>query len=170
MAIQERLKHVMSPQVPKKEEYISSILESWVTELRDVSAHGDQYTMPAAFRIMALRSIMSIKPDHYDQIFKAREGIVDNDERYKFMLEDIREFANRKRLDGFLKRSRDLPTPMEIGELQDRHHEESREEVQWYECDNWVESDDYEGSWDQGIDALGKGKAMRKGKGKRHIR
>ena len=115
LAIQERLKAAMNPGVPKKEEEISGVLENWVSELRYLENHGKQYALPEEFKILGLRLIMTIKPDLYDQMLKSRLDISDAESRFKAILEDIRDFANRRRLESNLKRVRDMPTPMDVG-------------------------------------------------------
>ena len=57
--------------IDTKEEEISSVLESWPTEIRIIESHGDQYHFPPAFKLTALKVIMTVKEDQFEQIVKA---------------------------------------------------------------------------------------------------
>ena len=49
----------MNPMPPKKDEDIAHVLESWLTEERALATFGQEYELPVAFKITALRIIMA---------------------------------------------------------------------------------------------------------------
>ena len=58
----------MSPTPPKKEEDVAVVLEQWLTEVRLIEMHGDTWKLPEPFKFTALRIIMSLKEDQFDQM------------------------------------------------------------------------------------------------------
>ena len=85
---------VMTPASPKKEEDIAAALESWITELRLLETHGQAYKLAHMFKMTALKIIMQIKEDHFDQIRKSNQGS-NEEEELNGVVKDIMEYANR---------------------------------------------------------------------------
>ena len=55
----------MHPEAPKKED-IAEVLEKWCEQERLLHAHGDEYNMSAAFKITALRVLMTVKRGQFE--------------------------------------------------------------------------------------------------------
>ena len=60
-ALQERIRMVMHPPTPKKDEEILPVIEQWSKEIRQIGEHGSEYELPPMFKITALRMIMANK-------------------------------------------------------------------------------------------------------------
>ena len=119
MTIQERTRSVMNPTPPKKEEEIASALESWVTETRLIEQQGPNYVLPPAFKMTALKIIMTIKEDQFEQMLRSPKvtQTTDGQDRVNALIEEIREYANRRRLEAKLRQSANMPTPMQLGQV-----------------------------------------------------
>ena len=116
LALQERARMIMNPQVPQKEEDIAKALESWVIESNLLENHGSKYKLPPAYKLTALKVIMGKKEDVYDQFIKAHEGL-DEETMVMKVVDDIRDYANRKRLEARIKKANNMTAPMDIGQV-----------------------------------------------------
>ena len=54
---------IMHPEAVKREEDIADALEKWCEQERLLSPHGEEYKLSAAFKVTALRLIMSVKSE-----------------------------------------------------------------------------------------------------------
>ena len=100
LALQDRLRRVIHPQSPRKIEDVSTALEDWVRETAELAAFGEDYLLKASFKMLSLSALMSCRQDQYDS-FK-REAELKSDEpegQFDHLLESVREYANRKRLE-----------------------------------------------------------------------
>ena len=68
LAITERTKHIMHPNPPKHESEIADALERWCESERLLSAHGDEYRMPAAYKITALQILMTCRREQFEMM------------------------------------------------------------------------------------------------------
>ena len=160
----------MRPTLPKKVEYISGVLESWLTEVRFMEAHVADYQMPQGFIIVALKMIMSIREDQFEAILRNHEDLINEKEEYlKRIVSSIREFANAKRLEAKARRLKEMPTPMDIGQMgKDSSHRgsEGHHIKEEDSDDSWKDYWSCQEDWDQDqgdIFAMAKGKAIGKG-------
>ena len=174
LAIQERVRRVMNPTSPKRDEDISAALDSWLEEVSLVEAHGSAYSLPAVFKITSLRIIMDVKRDKFDDMCQACEAEVDDEVRYNSLVKAIREYAGNRRLEATSRKS--MPTPMQIGQVQEDSHgcnaHQNHESPQEPAASESSYAFDSSAEWWPQVDALGKGKAAGKsqswfkGKGK----
>ena len=70
LALSQRMTNLMNP--PKHEHEIAEAIEKWSESERILRAHGDSYQLKAAFRITALRAIMSCSREQFE--FLERES------------------------------------------------------------------------------------------------
>ena len=61
LALSQRMTNLMNPAPPKHEHEIAEAIEKWSESERILRAHGEAYHLKAAYRIIALRAIMSCK-------------------------------------------------------------------------------------------------------------
>ena len=99
MAIQERSRQVMNPQPPKQDSELSAVFENWVNQLNLVESQGQEYRLPAAYKITSLRLIMSNKQDKFDDFMQAVESVTNLEKKFEALVKKIREYANTKRLE-----------------------------------------------------------------------
>ena len=72
LALSQRMTNLMNPTPPKHEHEIAEAIEKWSESERILRAHGDSYQLKAAFRITALRAIMSCSREQFE--FLERES------------------------------------------------------------------------------------------------
>ena len=173
-AVQERIRVIMHPPTPKKDEEIFMTVENWIKEIRQIEEHGSEYHLPPMFKITALRMIMAHKMDRFDVIERQLREEKDMNVKFDKMVEEIREYASELRLQKIRH-----PTAMAIDEAAQMASQAQGEQEDWGDVDqgeeyweegSWpIEEEDW--SWsgeysDQtmNIDAMAKGKAKGKGK------
>ena len=59
LALTEKTRELMAPNPVKHEYEIADALEKWSEQERTLRAHGDEYKLSAAFKVTALRMLMS---------------------------------------------------------------------------------------------------------------
>ena len=147
LALQERAKLVLSPKDPKKDDEVSGALNGWLEQLRIVE---DQpyYVLSPLMKFIAVRMLMDNKKDVFEQA-ESRVQVDDTPtEQFNVVINYIREWANRRRLDATFKRKDDA---MEVDEVNSAQLADYR-----HDCSSQ--------DWSMGdLDALGKGKAQGKG-------
>ena len=104
LSLQERTISVMHPTLPKQVEYMSASLETWITEVRMIEHHGPYYVLPHGYKLSALKMIMDIVDETYEQILKLHESKEYKAEQLQSIIENIRYFVTNKRLYASLKR------------------------------------------------------------------
>ena len=154
LALTEKTRILMHPTPVKHEYEIADALEKWAEQERTLRAHGDDYKLNAAFKVTALRVLMSCKREQFE--FFEREARTKHgeklcDEMFDDLLARVKEYAQQRRLEEIMKRTKG--DPMDIGQAAHAHGEH-------WEHTGVHFGDDYYWSY---IDALGKGKG---GKGK----
>ena len=93
-ALTERIKRIMNPGTPKKDEDISQVLDSWIKERRAISDHGVG-DLPDEFQITALKIIMTNHPERFDTIERASRASVD---AVQNIIDNIKDYATELRL------------------------------------------------------------------------
>merc|ERR1711951_99651 len=164
LALTEKTRILMHPTPVKHEHEIADALERWAEQERTLRAHGDDYKLNAAFKVTALRVLMSCKREQFEffeRESRARHGDKISDEMFDDLLARVKEYAQQRRLEEIMRKARG--DPMEIGQA-DRPQEDqwkSAEDVYHYE-----QHGNYFGNhFGNYLDALSKGKGG-KGKGK----
>ena len=61
LALTEKTRQLMSPTPVKHEYEIADALEKWSEQERTLRVHGDEYKLSAAFKMTALRMLMTCK-------------------------------------------------------------------------------------------------------------
>ena len=93
-ALTERIKRLMNPGTPKKDEDISQVLDSWIKERRAISDHGVE-KLPTEFQITALKIIMTNHLERFDAIERASRASVD---AVQNIIDNIKDYATELRL------------------------------------------------------------------------
>ena len=139
---------LMHPEGPKREEDIAEVLEKWCEQERLLHAHGDEYKMSAAFKVTALRLLMSTKKEQFELMereAKAQHGDKISEAMFEDLLNRVREYAAKRRLEAHFRKTKG--DPMDLGQI----HEQEHAHEMW----NTTE----EQQWHDNVDALSKGKA-----------
>ena len=152
LALTEKSRMVMHPTPPKHEHDIADALEKWAEQERTLRAHGKDYELNAAFKITALRILMTAKREQFE-FFEREAKAKHNDKICEGMFEDlfsrIREYAQQRRLEELTRKSRG--DPMDVSQVHSRWTEE-------WPIQEWPTE------WWQ-VEAVGKGKGKGKSKG-----
>ena len=117
LALSMKTQTIMNPMPPKHESEIADALEKWAESERTLRAHGDNYKLNAAFRVTALRILMTCKAEqfeHMEREAKAKHGDKVCDNMFDDLFARVREYAQQRRLEELTRKSRG--TPMDIGE------------------------------------------------------
>jgi hypothetical protein len=129
----------------------------WQHKMRRLEAHGDEYKLPATYKINALRMLMIGKSKKHFGLWEANRDHTDVVKSYVELLNKVKDRACKRKLDGAAPRDMQHGTdPMDIGALQGNWSE--------YHCGDCGEED-------TDIDSVGyyvytgKGKGKSKGKG-----
>ena len=85
----------MSPSPAKKEDEICDVLEPWLEEYRICRLFGASYQLPPMYRITALRVIMSIKADKFDDMITACQHEATEEAKYDSLVKQIRQYAKQ---------------------------------------------------------------------------
>ena len=72
LALTEKTRMLMHPAPAKHDHEIADALERWSEQERTLRAHGDEYKLNAAFKVTALRVLMSCKREQFE--FLEREA------------------------------------------------------------------------------------------------
>ena len=107
LALTEKTRMLMHPNPVKHVSEVAEALEKWAEQERTLRAHGEDYKLPAAFKVTALRLLMNCKREQFDTM--EREAKANNGEKVcEGMFEDlfarIKEYAVQKRLDEIAKK------------------------------------------------------------------
>ena len=73
LALTEKTRQLMSPTPVKHEYEIADALEKWSEQERTLRAHGDEYKLSAAFKVTALRELMTCKTEQFES-WKGRQS------------------------------------------------------------------------------------------------
>ena len=154
LALTEKTRILMHPTPVKHEHEIADALEKWSEQERTLRAHGDDYKLNAAFKVTALKVLMSCKREQFEffeREARTKHGEKLSDEMFDDLLARVKEYAQQRRLEEIMKRTKG--DPMDIGQAAHA------------QCEQWghAAEQNYEDSYWSHIDALGKGKG---GKGK----
>ena len=71
LELSEQARRLMHRDAPKKEEDLSEHVDAWQDKMRRLEAHGDEYKLPAMYKINALRMLMIGKSKEYFDLWKA---------------------------------------------------------------------------------------------------
>ena len=102
LALTEKTRMLMHPTPPKHEYEIADALEKWLEQERTLRAHGKDYELNVAFKITALKIIMSCKREHFENMereCKTRHGDMISEAMFTDLLARIREYAQQRRLE-----------------------------------------------------------------------
>ena len=146
LGLSEQARRLMHPDPPKKEEDLAEFVDQWTERVRRLEAHGDKYALPALYKVTALRYLMVGKSKELFEIWES-EYQSDDDGGFTEILNKVRDYARRKKLDGSVSKAvaanQDM---MDCGHLE--------EEEEW-----WYQDDQDE------VNYMAKGKGKGKGKG-----
>ena len=74
LAMTERMKTIMTPTPPKKEEDIADAIAKWVEQCKAVEDMGASYVLPESFRKIALKSLMIGRGKEYYETMEETAG------------------------------------------------------------------------------------------------
>ena len=155
LALTEKTRMLMHPTPVKHEHEIADALEKWAEQERTLRAHGDDYKLNAAFKVTALRVLMTCKREQFE--FLEREARTKHsdkicDDMFDELYSKVREYAQQRRLEESMRKAKG--DPMDVSQLQQ----------QWLHDHEASYSEHQHESY---LDALGsgKGKGPFKGKG-----
>jgi len=115
LGLSEQTRRVMHPDPPKREEDLADAVEAWAEKMRRLEGHGPKYALPAMFKQAALKLLMVGKSkDHFD-IWQA--GLQEDDEEgFKTLLNQVRDYARKQKLEGNVKKAERTGGDVDIGE------------------------------------------------------
>ena len=166
LALTEISRMVMQPTPPAHDYEIAEALEKWMEQERRVRAHGENYRLSAAYKVTALKVLMSCKKETFESM--EREAKVDHggkqtEEMFDDLCLEVREFAQQRRLEETIRKAKG--DPMVIGGVSTSDgctpdcQSASQSDEESYTDEQWAE-------WDDMVAAVAKGKGEGKGKGK----
>ena len=102
LALTEKTRVLMHPTPVKHEHEIADALERWSEQERILRAHGDEYKLNAAFKVTALRVLMTCKREQFE--FLEREALSKHDgkvsdDMFNDLLAKVKEYAQQRRLE-----------------------------------------------------------------------
>ena len=112
LALTENTKSLMAPTPAKHEWAIAEALEKWSEQERTIRAHGDEYKLNAAFKVTALRLLMSCKREQFDTMereAKSRHNEKISDAMFDDLYGRVREYAQLRRLGEITRKSKGYP-------------------------------------------------------------
>ena len=118
LALTEKTRMLMHPTPPKHEHEIADALEKWFEQERTLRAHGKNYELNVAFKVTALKILMSCRREHFENLereAKARHGDQLSEAMFEDLANKIKEYAQQRRLEEVLRKTRG--DPMDIGQL-----------------------------------------------------
>ena len=136
LALTEKTRMIMHPNPAKHISEVADALEKWAEQERTLRVHGEDYKLPAAFKVTALRLLMSCKREQFDIMereAKANNGDKVCEEMFADLFARVKEYAVQKRLDEIVRRE---------------SHKMETDEVSWPAC--WLEY----------VNGVGKGKGL----------
>ena len=157
LALTEKTRVLMHPTPVKHESEIADALERWSEQERTLRAHGDEYKLNAAFKVTALRVLMTCKREQFE--FFERESRTKfndkiTDDMFNDLLARVREYAQQRRLEDIMKKAKG--DPMDIGQLHGLHQDYDAQYHGGRQPIN--EAHHYDAYSENYVDALGKGK------------
>ena len=93
---------LMHPTPPKSEHEIADALEKWSEQERTLRAHGKNYELNVAFKVTALKILMSCKREQFENMereAKSRHGDELSESMFEDLVERIKEYAQQRRLE-----------------------------------------------------------------------
>ena len=90
---------------------------------RTLRAHGDEYKLNAAFKVTALRVLMSCKREQFEFLereARTRHGDRVCDDMFDDLYAKVREYAQQRRLEEMTRKSKG--DPMDISQMQQMNH------------------------------------------------
>ena len=102
----------MSPTAPKHEWGIADALVKRAEQERRLRAHGDDYRLNAAFKVTAIRMLMSCtrgQVDFMEQQSKSKHRDEHCDAMFDDLYSKVHEYAQQRRLDEATRTSRGDP-------------------------------------------------------------
>ena len=152
LALTEKTRMLMHPTPVKHEHEIADAPERWAEQERTLRAHGDEYKLSAAFKVTALRVMMSCKREHFEFMereAKTKHGDKVCDNMFDDLYSRMREYAQQRRLEELTRRQKG--DPMDVSQCHTT--------ADWTTTNDWATDGNQ-----QDVDALGKGKGGGKGK------
>ena len=132
LALTEKTRMLMHPTPPKSEHEIADALEKWSEQERTLRAHGKNYELNVAFKVTALKILMSCKREQFENMereAKSRHGDALSEPMFEDLVERIKEYAQQRRLEESLRRSKG--DPMDIGALGKQTEENFTQWPEW---------------------------------------
>ena len=117
LALTENTRMLMHPTPVKHEYEIADALEKWSEQERTLRAHGDDYKLNAAFKVTALKVLMSCKREQFEffeREARTKHGEKLGDEMFDDLLARVKEYAQQRRLEEIMKKTKG--DPMDIGQ------------------------------------------------------
>ena len=112
LALTEKTRALMHPTPVKHESEIADALEKWSEKERTLRAHGDEYKLNSAFKVTALRVLMSCKREQFE--FLEREAMAKHGDKvcdgmFDDLYAKVREYAQQRRLEELTRKSKGIP-------------------------------------------------------------
>ena len=102
LALTEKTRMLMHPKSPKHEHEVVDALEKWSEQERTLRAHGKNYELNVAFKVTALKILMSCRREHFENLereAKARHGDTLSEAMFEDLVSKIKEYAQQRRLE-----------------------------------------------------------------------
>ena len=112
LALTEKTRMLMHPTPPKYDHEIADALEKWLEQERTLKAHGKDYELNVAFKITALKILMSCKREHFENMereCKTRHGDAISETMFDDLLSRFREYAQQRRLEKHSEKPEEIP-------------------------------------------------------------
>ena len=166
IAIQDRSRKVMQPEVIQSEAKMMDGIEAWEADFKVLEAQRTGFTMNDQMKLIALDIMFSKFSSVFERIESQLTTNTAPEDKLKMMLTNLKAHAAKRRWESHFKKGKGNPLPV------DEFEEDDEEKQQYLEpIVAWLE--DGQGGYYQDtlmVDAVGKGKGTGKGtKGKTNM-
>ncbi len=95
----EQARMLTHPAPPKREEELPEHVEMWQDKMRRLEAHGDEFKMPPAYKVNALRTFMAGKAKESFDLWEADRDNADPAKSYGDLVTKVKNHSRRRKLD-----------------------------------------------------------------------
>ena len=101
LGLSEQARRLMHPDPPKKEEELSEHVDAWQDKMRRSEALGDEYKLPAMYKINALRMLMIGKSKEYFDLWEVDKDHTDPSKSYEELLAKVKDYSSKEKVGQF---------------------------------------------------------------------
>ncbi len=118
LGLAEQARRLMHPEPPKKEEELGEHVEMWQDKMKRLEARGDEHKLAPAFKINALRMLMTGKAKEYFDLWEGDRDTTDVAKSYEELLNKVKDYARRRKLDNTAQKNMQHGgDPREVGQV-----------------------------------------------------